>query len=186
MRHAVLFMTLFATVPAFARTDTAVVTEASAAHADEVAARRALQVARLRAYAEAGVFPLNHTQAGLLSQLLDASGRPCAVAHLMVLDGHGGLITDLSRSDNDVELGKQRRGPVDAWIRSSGLTHAEIAYIQEPDFFQRPHLLPEDPTATLERERLQAHFRMAAMQIEQDEAGLQAAIAAWPKPKSQP
>ena len=137
-----------------------------------LAARRAWMVATLRAYAHAGLFPLNTTTPGLQSQLLDATGNPCGMAHLMIADGHTDLVWELARRDNAMELGAQRRGPVHEWILRSGLTHEEVAFVQEPDFFLRINaatLRGEAPVISeefvLEQSRLRAHFLLAAAQI---------------------
>lgn len=144
-----------------------------------LAARRQLQIDRLQAYANAGVFPINDTRPGLLSQLLDGRGNPCAMAHLMTLDGRGALIQRLARTENSIELGDQRHGPVHDWILASGLTHAEVAYIQEPDFFTGMMADPRTEMTQLERVRLQSHFQMAAAHLQANfDRGLDDALVA--------
>ncbi|MCB9677363.1 MAG: hypothetical protein H6737_19810 [Alphaproteobacteria bacterium] len=162
--------------------EAAVIPEASqasvstdAAWRAHLASQRRIQIERLKAYAEAGVFPLNTTQPGLLSQLLDGTGRPCAMAHLIRESGNAELVAARAARDNAIELADVRRGPIHDWILTSGLTREEVAFVQEPDFFIGEQ--PPIDLAQLEQERLRTHFLSAARQLELDfDAGVETAL----------
>lgn len=134
--------------------------------------QRHTQIARLRAYAEAGVFPQNDEMPGMLSMLVDDEGHPCAMASLVIQSGHPGLISRLSTQDNALQFGDQTEGALYEWILTSGLTIEETAFVQEPDFFVSDTLDPEQRALMVqaETERLRIHFLSAALQLEAYEA----------------
>src|SRR5262245_10437130 len=68
-----------------------------AAERRELAARRAVQIERLRAYREAGVFPRNLTRPALANIFVDERGVRCAVANLATLDGLDQEVLAMSR-----------------------------------------------------------------------------------------
>jgi hypothetical protein len=103
----------------------------SAVRAD-LAAHRDLQLARLHAYAEAGLFPRNSTSDAPLHMFKDPDGRLCAVANLVHQDGLDDLVDATARTQNDVALADVTSGPLYAWALASGLTMEEIARIQRP------------------------------------------------------
>jgi hypothetical protein len=195
MRTLQLLIALVTATPALADDDIAApfdptADEAVDAWRDLLRARRQLQVERLRAYATAGEFPRNDFQPGFASILIDAEGRPCAMAHLVIADGHRPLLEQLAAADNSLQFGAVTEGPLFDWILTSGLTQDEAAFVQAPDFFIGDALPPE-PTELLvsaERERLRAHFLAAAAQIEaytEDNLDVAAARAAGrPLPRS--
>lgn len=103
-------------------------------------ARRRDHLAVLRSYREARQFPRNTTQPGDGHFLIDQRGVLCAVANLIAMDGHRGLIEEASRSNNGLLFGDVVDGPFHAWILTSGFTQEEIARIQVPAPF-----VGEDP-----------------------------------------
>lgn len=144
-----------------------------------LAHRRAVQIERLRAYARRGQFPINADTPGLQSQLLDADGKPCAMAHLAIEDGHRAEIERLAATDNAFQFGTLTDGVLHDWMLGSGLTLEEAAFVQAPDFQVDRDLPPatRSDVAQAERLRLQAHFLAAAAQLEAyTEARLEVAV----------
>lgn len=161
-----------ATAPALGAADHAVVVDHTEAWRAHLVARRHTQVERLRAYAEAGVFPINLDTPGLKSMLLDEDGTPCAMAMLVIASGHRELIERLARTDNGTQFGDVTEGELYEWILTSGLTQEETAFVQVPDFHVDIEL-PVDMRVAMEAAeivRLRGHFLMAAAQIEAYEA----------------
>lgn len=102
----------------------------------DLAAKRALHIARLHEYASNAVFPLNTDFPGeLVPYFVDLAGTDCAVGHLIRLDGHSSLVASISASNNHVRIAEVRGGPLLEWIRDSGLTQTECALIQ-PSYAQ--------------------------------------------------
>lgn len=87
--------------------------------------QRQLQIERLQAYAEAGVFPINTSEAEFSHQFLDGRGNPCAVAYLIRESGGRGLVAATARTQNDVVVSDVSTGPLADWILSSGLIREE-------------------------------------------------------------
>jgi len=110
-------------------------------------ARRAHHLDVLRAYREAGVFPINTTVPGDGHFLIDEHGTFCAVANLIAKDGHQDLILVASRTDNALLFGDVKSGPIHDWILTSGFTQEEIARIQVPAPYvgEQPVVQPDDP-----------------------------------------
>jgi hypothetical protein len=97
-----------------------------------LAARRALNLQRLHAYATAGVFPKNRHSDSPLNVFIDEDGHVCAAANLIDLDGHGDLVRATAASNNFLVLRDVTSGPLMDWMLTSGFTQEEIALIQEP------------------------------------------------------
>ena len=145
-----------------------------------LAARRATNIARLQAYAQAGVFPRNLQQPGMLSLFLDDEGRPCAMAHLIQASGHADLVRQTAQENNHVQLGDVTEGPLLAWMLTSGLTQEEAALVQEPDMFvgglEDPAL--QELVVQAEDDRLRSHFTAAAAQlVARSDVGLETALS---------
>ena len=97
---------------------------------------RATHIARLRAYAAAGVFPRNTRHAGAyVPYFVDDSGTRCAMAYLIEQSGAGDFVARVASRLNfayiadiarDPELGPALR----AWLETNGLTLDEAARIQ--------------------------------------------------------
>lgn len=156
-----------------------------------LAARRAENIARLEAYAEAGRFPLNLERVGLEHTFMDASGSRCGVAELIWQSGHEALVVATYQDRNDVVVADLALGdPLMEWVLTSGLTAEEVAYIQRPAFYVGPEEAPdtlmalEGPTVdeglfALETATRAAHFAMSAQQLKLGtRASLEMAIAA--------
>jgi hypothetical protein len=110
-------------------------------------ARRSHHLDVLRAYREAGVFPINTTIPGEGHFLIDDLGTLCAVANLIAQDGNRDLIVVASRTDNALLFGNVKSGPIHDWILTSGFTQEEIARIQAPAPYvgEQPTIRPDDP-----------------------------------------
>ena len=141
--------------------------------------RRALQVERLTAYADEGVFPINANVPGLANLFMDEQGRRCAMAHLIWEDGEENLVKVYAAVDNDVRLGEVTEGALLDWMLTSGLTQQEAAFIQVPDFQVRQDLpvFTQEQLITMEQQRLRQHFASAVQQVEQySEQSMEAAL----------
>jgi hypothetical protein len=94
-------------------------------------AQRQTQMARLRAYSDAGRFPLNAIpEAPRRPIFLDADGTACAVGYLMSCSGWEKQVASIARTDNFVVVPNVHDGPLVAWVLQSGLTQEEAALIQ--------------------------------------------------------
>jgi hypothetical protein len=132
---------------------------------EQLVARRHAQIARLHAYAEAGVFPKNYGSPIPIHQLKDPQGNLCAVANLVHLDGHDDVIDAMSIDHNDVLIGEETSGPLHEWVLTSGLTAEEVANIQAP--------APPMMNAQMEQQAnlaLQQHFADVEQQLVAGEA----------------
>lgn len=98
----------------------------------KLAANRAANLARFRAYQQKGVFPSNTFSDGKLNVWRDAYGHLCAAATIMNAGGYTDLVNQVADQDNFIRLADVTQGPVMNWILTSGFTQGEIAAIQEP------------------------------------------------------
>jgi hypothetical protein len=98
----------------------------------KLAANRAANLARFRAYQRAGVFPSNTYTDSSLNVWLDADGHLCAAATIIQASGKAALVASVAEQNNFIRLGDVTQGPLLDWILTSGLTQGEIAAIQEP------------------------------------------------------
>lgn len=155
-----------------------------------LAARRAHHLDVLRAYREAGVFPINTSVPGDGHFLIDQHGTLCAVANLIAQDGHKDLIVVAARTDNGLLFGDVKSGPIHDWILTSGFTQEEIARIQVPAPYvgDQPQIQPDDPVEPAPRpepapdpiELANARVRAYLLAIEQElrgNAGVELALA---------
>lgn len=103
------------------------------------------------------------------------------MAHLIWEDGEQDLVRLSAATQNGVLLGDVSEGPLLDWMLTSGLTQAEAAFIQGPDFqvnFQLPQEIQVE-LITQEQARLREHFTAAAAQVEvYGETSLDAALKA--------
>jgi hypothetical protein len=157
-RLFLLALTLVAT-PSFAAVtipeiDTSIRASQRAAWEQYLRDERALQLQRLDAYAQAGVFPQNTTIPGFGHQFLDANDVPCAMANLIWQSGHEDLVRETARTHNDVVLGELTDGPLVDWMLTSGLTREEVAIIQVPAMEVQLPLVQDRQIAENERVRL--------------------------------
>jgi hypothetical protein len=122
---------------------------------DQLAARRKVQIARLHAYAEKGVFPRNTVSKQVINVFRDGDGHLCAVANLVDLDGKHALVDQTARTDNFIRVAEQSSGELHDWVLTSGLTKEEIARIQAP---YMPMQKDDEAWQEQEDARLKAHF----------------------------
>lgn len=134
-----------------------------------LAARRAQQLARLKAYRDAGVFPRNRVSPSVINVFRDENGLLCAVANLVFLDGDLELVARTARDNNYVKMGELTKGPLYNWILASGFTSAEIAAIQLPD---SPVVIGDIDWEKVENQRIVAHLDqvMRSLQLATDKA----------------
>ena len=96
-----------------------------------LALRRDRNLHRLQDYIEGGRFPVNHYRDGIQAVLYDErSDIPCAMAALMILDGHREHLLEAARKHNHILIPALHEGPLFEWILYSGLTQEECALIQ--------------------------------------------------------
>lgn len=94
-----------------------------------LAKQRSLQLARLRAYREAGQFTTD--QAGRPASVFrDHAGRLCPMAYLIAASGRMDLVDKVARENNTLQLADVTEGPLWDWMLTSGLTREEIIRIQ--------------------------------------------------------
>lgn len=98
----------------------------------KLAEQRAANLARFRAYQQAGVFPSNTFDSRKLNVWTDADGHLCAAATIINASGKIDLVQRVAEQSNFIRLADVKQGPLMDWILTSGLTQAEIAAIQEP------------------------------------------------------
>ena len=108
----------------------------------KLASARAANLARFRAYQQAGVFPSNTYDGRTLNVWMDEQGHICAAATIISASGKTLLVQQVAEQNNFIRLGDIKQGPLMDWILTSGLTQDEIAAIQEPF---RP-VMREEPT----------------------------------------
>jgi hypothetical protein len=93
--------------------------------------RRRHQLATLRAYRQAGRFPLNdNPRAPTRPIFVDRHDTACAVGHLMRKSGRADQVAEIAQSNNFIVVRQVRYGPLIDWILTSGLTQEEAALIQ--------------------------------------------------------
>lgn len=96
-----------------------------------LAAERAVQIERLRAYRDRGRFPLNDGfPSGAVPIFVDRRGTHCAVGHLMQLAGLEAAVQDIAQRDPFVYVPDVQSGPLVELVLRSGLTQEEAALIQ--------------------------------------------------------
>ena len=139
----------------------------SASLRSELAASRAHNLARLEAYAQAGAFPKNQVQEGLLNVFRDDEGHLCAVANLIQIDGHTSLISATAANNNFIVLADVTDGPLLEWILASGFTQEEIAMIQVPYMgeFQGPEPVIDEQQLAVVRAREIDRVRSALLNV---------------------
>ena len=97
-----------------------------------LAAARAANLARFRAYAVSGVYPRNTYKPGLANVWRDDAGHYCAAASIIAASGQPQLVIDTGDRDNFIRLRDVTTGPLHDWILTSGLTQTEVDLIQRP------------------------------------------------------
>lgn len=124
----------------------------------KLATLRAVQIQRLTAYSNTGVFPRNRATTGLINIFKDEDGHLCAAANLIALSGDRALVDKTAAADNFIRLVDVKKGALLDWMLTSGLTIDEIDRIQEPYMGSDEPSIPEPTIIASERQRLQAHF----------------------------
>lgn len=143
-----------------------------AAVREALAKRRALQIKRLKAYRDRGMFPRNRVSDDVINVFSDELGLLCAVANLIFLDGDLELVAKTARENPYVKMGKLESGALFNWILGSGFTIEEIAAIQLPDSPVRIDV----EWAARENARIVAHLDNVAKQLAKNaDASLDAA-----------
>ena len=137
---------------------------------DNLQRARRQNLARLRMYIDAGVFPKNQVQPGLLNVFQDDEGHLCAVANLINWDGHTKLIASTTSTDNYIVLAQVDQGPLLNWILNSGLTQEEIGMIQVP--YMGEFSMGEDSAAPLLAQQEINDFREQEIKRLQDTLGV--------------
>ena len=110
----------------------------------QLAEARAENIARLRAYRDAGRFP--HHRAATdraLPIFVDAQDTACAVGFLMRESGWRAEVAEIAAADNHVFVDDADGGALLRWVATSGLTREEAALIQ-------PAYGPPPPDAQLD------------------------------------
>ncbi|MHC4957440.1 MAG: HEAT repeat domain-containing protein [Planctomycetota bacterium] len=108
--------------------------------------RRRTVLRHLHEYAERGVFPLNTEQPGYaIPYFIDEHGTRCALAYAIDQTAGRDIVKDLAKRDNHAFVTHVQDDPkLMAWIRSSGLTLDDAAFIQFPGFVDNPPGESED------------------------------------------
>jgi hypothetical protein len=153
----------------------------------KLAAARAENLARFRAYQRKGVFPSNTYVDGELNVWRDEAGHLCAAATIMNASGATLLVEQVAGDNNFIRLADVTSGPLLDWILTSGLTQAEIVAIQRPfsPVMRRPPVEPApapvvavDPTLRRAEDLRLAHkYRgIEAMIVKNQQASLELAV----------
>ncbi len=145
----------------------------------KLAKARRTQLARVKVYRDAGVFPKNADFKGeRVPYFVDADGHPCAVAYLMQQAGHRDAVAAIAERTNHVRVMDVKDGPLVEWVLWSGLLQEEAALIQpsydwrEVKPVPRPRPRPRSPRppgptdAERERERIRQHLDAVVKQLE--------------------
>ena len=112
-----------------------------------LAKARAANLARFRAYQQAGVFPSNTFQGKKLNVWLDEAGHFCAAATIIRASGQTELADRVAAQTNFIRLATVKQGPLMDWILTSGFTQEEIVAIQKPfmPVAEKPEPAPSQP-----------------------------------------
>ena len=113
---------------------------------EKLMSMRHLQLRRLAAYRDRGLFPLNEGQSVQpVPIFVDEHDAACAVGQLMRWSGWDEDVSSISHTNNFVYVPDVSRGPINEWILDSGLTIEEAALIQPAyDWMLYPPALPDD------------------------------------------
>src|SRR5579871_4479826 len=95
---------------------------------------RANMMKYLRTYYRRGIFPRNYDHTGFRPSFIDQDDRVCAVAYLMIQSGHEPLARRVAAEANDAYVREIDLPEFDAWVAQSGLSKAELAFIQ-PSYY---------------------------------------------------
>ena len=113
---------------------------------ERLMAMRYVQLRRLAAYRDRGLFPLNEGQSTEPAPIfVDEHDTACAVGQLMRWAGCGEGASSINQANNFVYVPDVSGGPISEWILDSGLTIEEAALIQPAyGWMLYPPALPDD------------------------------------------
>lgn len=113
-------------------------------HREELFANRQLQLERLRAYRDRGLFPQNEGHSDhAVPIFVDNHDTACAVGHLMRLAGWEEEVAKIQAANNLVYVPDARDSAVAKWALTAGVTLEEAAVIQPGYPYFTEHLLSE-------------------------------------------
>lgn len=92
--------------------------------------KRQESLEHLKIYAERGIFPENLTHIVRRPVFIDHRGVHCAVGYLISASGNADLSRRISANMNTHYLKDMADGGLSAWVRQSGFTLNELAWIQ--------------------------------------------------------
>jgi hypothetical protein len=105
--------------------------EERSAWRQKLLAARLVQLQRLAAYRDRGIFPLNEGQSAHAAPIfVDRHGTDCAVGHLMRCSGWTKDVDSIEKSNNLVYVPDATQSAIATWVLTSGLTLEEAALIQ--------------------------------------------------------
>ena len=96
----------------------------------ELAARRSHLLDMLRAYSQAGIFPVNSRFAQRTPCFIDEQGRICAVGYLVEKTAGRSVAESISQQHCYEKIMDMKNDILDNWIAASGLSRLECAMIQ--------------------------------------------------------
>ena len=96
---------------------------------------RAKNIANLKTYQAAGIFPRNATSHQITPVFVDSDGNACAVGHLMCEAGFEQKVKTIAEQTNLICLADADEDTIGTWIVESGLTHEEACLIQPGYWF---------------------------------------------------
>lgn len=143
-----------------------------------LAQARATNLARFRAYQQAGVFPSNTFKGDKLNVWRDRGGHLCAAATIIDASGAHDLVRRVAEQTNFIRLADVTQGPLMDWMLTSGFTQDEIVTIQRP--FRpvaRPNRPVEPELRVTENARLRAKYTaITKMLVANEQKSLDAAV----------
>ena len=85
----------------------------------------------LRKYWQAGIFPKNTKHPNQrVPYFIDDGGRACAMAHLLIESGHKETALQIQLRENNAYVHDIKSPELSTWLKTSGLTIDEAAWIQ--------------------------------------------------------
>lgn len=93
----------------------------------------------LRKYWQAGIFPKNTKHPNQrMPYFIDDGGRACAMAHLLIESGHKEAALQIQLRENNAYVHDIKSPELATWLKTSGLTLDEAAWIQPTYEASRP------------------------------------------------
>jgi hypothetical protein len=119
-------------------------------------ARRRAHLDRLGDYWRSGRFPRNHDAPVRTPVFIDQHGGRCAVAELLCCDGREALALRIAATMKNAYLRDMADDELGAWVRGSGLTLDELAWIQPA--YSPEWALCDQPCAEICAEQAPEHY----------------------------